>query len=166
MSNDLTAPRERKQYDKEVGMKIIERIAGGETLKTITNSDKRYPSARTFYYWLAKDSDFRQLYQMARELSAYAMDDEALDAARSLMQGTPDGDKTRAMAEMLKQLRWSAEKRNQAMFGANARQAVTVPIVINTTLDLGAAPGAGTKEFPNIYEVKVEQEDETEASED
>lgn len=154
-------------YDRpKVALAIIERVAEGETLRAVVDSDpNHFPTHRTFYAWLAKDPALRELYQAARELSAYSLEEEALEHARMLIRSKPDGDEVRAVAEALKQLRWSAEKRNHTAFGQRPVGQITVPIHIHTSLDMGTGPSQHTEQFPDIYAVELKDPENEEAEE-
>lgn len=158
-----------KRYDKSIAIEIVQRVSEGETLQRIL-ADPRMPSKRTFYGWLADDADLRRVYRMAREFSAYALEEDALETARSL-KDDPNAtrDKISRTAEFLKQARWSAEKRNAHEFGASAKGVVTVPITINTTLDMGKAPDqlSDTEAYALRLETAIdpEKEDDTDTDE-
>lgn len=155
-------PTPLRKKDKKLALRLIEKVAEGETIaKLLIKEDgsKRanLPSRRTFHYWLERDPELRALYAEARELSAYALEEEAIIEARELVRGNPSGDSVRATAELLKQLRWSAEKRNHTNFGSRPLVAPATTVQIFTTLDLGqegAASGPGPS-GTSPYEIEV-----------
>jgi hypothetical protein len=67
-------------FTDEVGLVICERLADGESLRTI-GCDPEMPSQRTIYRWLAANEEFRQQYARARETQADTLFDEILDIA-------------------------------------------------------------------------------------
>ncbi len=142
--------------DEEKGLQVIERVAVGRSLEQIAEVPG-LPSKETFLIWLAMSPALATAYRHAQEVSAYAMEDEALDMLRRLRSSgtTPTQGLLRATQMLVEHLRWAAEKRNPAVYAKQAAQVATVPIQINTNLDLGDNGGTGTKEFPNIYELKA-----------
>lgn len=59
---------------------ILERLAAGESLRTIC-ADDDMPCRRTVFSCMAADADFLHRYRAAREAGAEALVDEALDIA-------------------------------------------------------------------------------------
>lgn len=62
----------------------------------------------------------------------------------------------RATEALASQLRWSAEKRNPQVYAKQQAVNLSVPIQINTSLDMGGSSGTGTAEFPNIYAIEAQ----------
>jgi len=122
-----------------------------------------FPSREVFLGWLMRDPTVAMIYQKAREVSAYSLEDEALALLRERVKTPKSALDLRAAEALVQQIRWAASKRNPQVFSEKSAVNVTVPIQINTTLDLGTSPGQGTAEFPNIYalEAQVTQEVET-----
>lgn len=67
-------------YTSEIAGIICERLADGESLRTI-GCDPELPSQRTIYRWLVQHEEFRQQYARARETQADTIFDEMLDIA-------------------------------------------------------------------------------------
>lgn len=67
-------------FTEEMALTICERLADGESLRTI-GCDPDMPSQRTIYRWLAANEEFRQQYACARETQADTIFDEMLDIA-------------------------------------------------------------------------------------
>lgn len=69
-------------FSDELAASICERIASGESLRSICLSDEM-PSQTTIYRWLQDDRyiQFREQYTHARELQADTIFDEILDIA-------------------------------------------------------------------------------------
>ncbi len=154
-------------YAPELAFKIVEHIAEGRTLKDICDNDDGMPARQTFHRWVSATPELRKAYTAARELSAYAMEEEALDLGRELRKNPGTPQRVRAHEVSMNQLRWSAAKRNAGVFSEKANVSLVVPIQINTTLDMGgeATDSLGTADHPNIYEIEatVEHEDKPEA---
>lgn len=141
--------------DREVAFAMIEQVAFGKTLRELEH-DADLPPMAVFMNWMVQNPEINQLWHKAREISSYALEDEAIHILRALR--AEDGltqNYLRAVNMLVEQLRWSADKRNSSVFGTRNQTSVVVPIQINTSLDLGEGTqvGRGTAEFPNIYEV-------------
>ncbi|UXO93987.1 terminase small subunit [Pseudanabaena phage Pan3] len=67
-------------YGQETADAICERIADGESLRSICR-DEEMPSTSTVCKWLGKSADFAEQYARARELQADALFDDILDIA-------------------------------------------------------------------------------------
>ncbi len=87
MTKKKPAPKKRKTgrpslYTEALAAKICERLAEGETLRSICR-DPAMPDKATVLRWLAdkKKADFREQYVYAREMQADALFDEALEIA-------------------------------------------------------------------------------------
>lgn len=85
-------------YTPEIGAEICERIAAGNSLRTICKAADM-PSDRSVYRWLASNEEFRQQYAHARELQAETLADEILDISNTTVLGvktktTADGVET------------------------------------------------------------------------
>ncbi len=68
------------KYTKKLTQKICERLALGESMRSICDK-KDMPGRRTVLRWLAKHDEFRTLHAEARELQADYHFDEILDIA-------------------------------------------------------------------------------------
>jgi len=67
-------------YSDELVATILERLADGESLRTIT-ADADMPARSTIFDWLANNENFAKQYRVAREAQADALFDELLDIA-------------------------------------------------------------------------------------
>lgn len=141
-------------YDAAVSSVICERIAAGETLRSICTSDGM-PTAVIFRRWsLARKELFEEL-QAARQLSADAFFDEALDKGRELARDPGTAQRVRAFDVLMSQLRWSAGKLDPQRYSDRSSVSFVVPIQIVTSLDLGQE-GVVKSEDANVYEIKAE----------
>ena len=125
------------KYAPELALTICEKVAEGETLFDICKGIGM-PHRSSFARWVMLYKDVAVAYQAARELSAQSLEDEALGLAREL--SGPNNFttvKVRAIDIALQQLRWSATRRDPSKYGQKAKETITVPIQIITTLDLG-----------------------------
>lgn len=133
---------------------VCERIAFGDTLDEAA-SQPGLPTREQFLGWVMRYSELNLLYSKAREVSAFALEDEALAKLKALCKEPGSPQKVSAFKALVEQMRWSAAKRNPQVFSDKAAMNVVVPIQITTSLDMGGGSSIGTKEFPNIYDMKA-----------
>lgn len=153
------------KYEPELALKICEQVAEGRTLKDICN-DAKMPHRSTFNRWVVNYPELSRAYGAAREVSAYSLEEEALELGREIRKEPGTSQKVRAFDVLMNQLRWSASRRNPQVFSEKGSVQVTVPIQINTALDLGEeVQAAVSPDHPNIYELTAEVETEAPAPE-
>lgn len=145
-------------YDPTVALEMCEMIAEGKTLKAICEEHKdRFPARQTFHRWVVNNAELARAYAAARELSAHAFEEEALTLAEELAQKRVPKEQIRAYEVAMNQFRWSAGKRNAAVYSDRNAVKVQVPIQINTTIDLGnESVKQGTSDHPDIYRLEAE----------
>lgn len=68
------------KYSKALADEICERIATGDSVRTIVK-DETMPAMATFFRWLQDKADFREQYEKAKELQADLLADEIMDIA-------------------------------------------------------------------------------------
>jgi len=76
-------------FSEELADEICERIADGESLRSICR-DNEMPSKATVFRWLAEKQDFQDQYTRAREAQADSLVDDMLDIAdgkKALLEG-------------------------------------------------------------------------------
>lgn len=73
-------------FTQELADQICERLANGESLKSICAADGM-PNRATVFRWLGAHADFRDTYARAREAQADALFDEIINIADTPMQG-------------------------------------------------------------------------------
>lgn len=78
-------------YSQELADKICERIADGESLRSICRDDEM-PGTSAVCKWLGKYPEFAEQYARARELQADSLFDDILDIADKGLKGleTPE----------------------------------------------------------------------------
>ncbi len=141
--------------DRRLGLAYCEALAFGRTLADI-ETDPGLPPRDLFLLWVMKDPELAAAFARAREMSSYTLEDEALHLLRLKTKDAKSMVELRAVDLLVQQIRWSAAKRNAQVFSEKAAVNVTVPIQINTSLDMGAGGASNsTKEFPNIYEIEA-----------
>lgn len=157
-------------YSPEIGLKVCERIAEGDTLKDICTIANGMCSRQTFHRWVVIYPELSRAYAAARELSAHALEEEALTMARAIsVDKKASSVHVRSFEVAMNQLRWSASRRNPRVYSERGSVQITVPIQINTALDLGDGPAQSSAEHPNIYTLdasmvqEVEPQDSLEA---
>ncbi len=74
-------------YTPEIAEEILDRLASGESLRTICASSEDFPDIRSVMRWLRKDEDFRQQYARAREIWADSVVDECQHIADTPQEG-------------------------------------------------------------------------------
>ncbi|WP_348644850.1 terminase small subunit protein [Rhizobium sp. SG741] len=74
------------EFTKEIADGICERLAGGESLKSICLAEDM-PHRATVFRWLGAHDSFRDMYARAREAQADALFDEILDIANTPITG-------------------------------------------------------------------------------
>lgn len=135
-----TAGRRPSIYRPELALAICERLAAGETLRSICK-DIAFPTEETFRKWAMNNDVLREAFRMAKELKAHTIFDEALDMAREIRDmESPTAQKVRAFDIAMTHLRWAAGKLHPQDYGERSAITTVVPIQINTTLDLGKGP--------------------------
>ena len=73
-------------YTDEIAAEICERLAQGNSLRTICKAEDM-PSDRSVYRWLEWNDAFRQQYARARETQADTLADEILDISNTTVLG-------------------------------------------------------------------------------
>ncbi len=145
-----TVGRPPSVFRPELALAIIERVAEGETLSEICKGDGM-PTPTTFRRWTLAREEVWEAFQAARELKADSLFDEALDLARAIKKEPGGPQKVRAHDIAMNHLRWAAGKLNPQKYSDRSQINVTVPIQINTTLDLGQR--AGHTEENSVYDL-------------
>ncbi|MBQ0707851.1 terminase small subunit protein [Ochrobactrum sp. AP1BH01-1] len=80
MTEEAPKPGRPSDYTQEVADLICERIADGESLRTICD-DQGMPSRTTVFKWLSRFNEFADQYARAREAQADTLFDEILSIA-------------------------------------------------------------------------------------
>ena len=141
-------------YDHSAALRTLEHVALGRTFDQIERI-RGCPPWSVFSKWLAHSGELALAYERAREVSAYVLEDEAMTLLRRMNEAPGTTQALRSLEMLVAHIRWVAEKRNPRVYAAKSAVSVTVPIQINTTLDMGHT-GSGTSTHPNIYELKAE----------
>lgn len=125
-------------YSTEIADKICERLAEGDSLRTICD-EEGMPSKATVFRWLAKHPEFETVYARAREVQAEVLADEittiADDGRNDLMEilnkdGEPIGWRENGEVLRRSQLRvatrqWIAERMLPHKYGTKIKTELT-----------------------------------------
>jgi hypothetical protein len=141
-------------FDPGLGALMCERIAEGDTLSNMCK-EETMPSRQTFHRWIVNQPELHKAYLAARELSAFSMEEEAIDMARAVRSDPQNAVKVRAYEVALNQLRWSAARRNPRVYSERGQMVITVPIQINTTLDMSEGDSGPPRPPDNVYDLKA-----------
>jgi hypothetical protein len=124
-------------YNPAMALEMCERIADGETLREVCKPGNGFVSYYTFRRWLLMQPELVQAYTEARTLSAIRFEEESIDMAREIRAEPGTAQRVRAYDITMNHMRWVAARRNPQLFSEKAAIKLTVPIQINTNLDLG-----------------------------
>jgi len=68
-------------FSQEIVDEICERIAEGESLRSICKNDPKMPAMSSVFKWLSENKDFSEQYARAREVQAESMAEEIFEIA-------------------------------------------------------------------------------------
>lgn len=145
------------KYEPNIALDIVERIADGELLSKITAADA-IPltiTRSTFLRWVASVPELAQAYASARQLSATAFEEKAIDKAEKTAADPKSPQNVSAASLLVGQYRWSAARRNPTTYSDKGNTQIVVPVTINTTLDMGTGKMGQDVEIPDIYAVEL-----------
>jgi hypothetical protein len=101
-------------YSDAIALVICERLAEGESLKTICE-DENMPARTTVYKWIVEDeSGFADKYARAREAQQDTAVDDLADVAQDTLEGKRDPQAARVYADIIK---WRAAQLNPKKYG-------------------------------------------------
>ena len=127
------------EFTQEIADKICQRIASGESLRTICK-DAASPSSSVIYQWLRTNAVFAKQYAHAREDQADCLAEEMLDVARTSPEriengGVDSGDVAHRRLQ-IDVLKWRAGKLRPKVYGDKQE------IEHSGSIDLGSALNA------------------------
>jgi hypothetical protein len=111
-------------YTEELAAEICERIADGESLRSIC-ALPGMPHRSTVLVWLSAYPDFQSLYAQARVAQADYMDDLILETANSVTPETAHAAKVKISA-----YQWRAAKLKPKVYGERLEVEQTVRAVV------------------------------------
>lgn len=140
--------------NEDLALQVCELVAMGHTLDELCSKDNegRFPAKLTFIRWMLMYPHIKQAYEAALEVRTFSLEDEAIEAVR---RGLNKPSQVPAIRALISQLQWSMEKGNAGRFGQKGVGQITVPIQINTSLDLGQG-GVNVPRPDNAYEITVD----------
>ena len=101
-------------YPPETRQAILDRIASGESLRSIC-ADRKMPVKSIVMEWCETDEEFRTKYARAREAQADVLFEGMSDIESSVLAGDLKPDAARVV---LDSQRWRAEKLKPKVYGA------------------------------------------------
>lgn len=139
-------PSEKKlpPYDPHKGQELCELVAQGQSLRTLCGK-KNMPSWYEVWAWRVQSSEFATKVDQALEMSGHAMFYEALELAREIQENPQNSSKVRATEVLLSHLRWASAKMAPKSYSERGAKEITVPIQINTSIDLGQEDGGSVR---------------------
>lgn len=109
---------------------ILERLANGQTLTTIT-SDPHMPAHSTFWYWCDADADLASKVKAAQAVGQRVLADARLDIAAGGLFSTGDA---RRDEMLVKAINANIAQRNRSEFGEKV-QVDQRQVIVNITKD-------------------------------
>jgi len=117
-------------YSNEIADLICERIADGESLRSIC-SDESMPCRSTVFRWLGLDKAFSDQYARAKEEQAELLADELVDIADEppplTAMGSTDSGAVAAMRLRIDTRKWVASKLKPKKYGDKVQTEVSGP---------------------------------------
>lgn len=156
-------------YGPEIRQTLLERIADGESVRSICRSDGM-PAISAVMRWLAEDESFREQYARAKEMGAEAMAEDILDIADNAkndwMERLGDdqpagyilnGDHVRRSALRIDARKWLLAKTMPKKYGDKVTQehigANGGPIETKSSLDVS---GLSAEQLKAIASIKLD----------
>lgn len=126
-------------YSADIAQKICERLASGESVRTICASGEM-PSESTVFLWLLKHDSFSEQYARARKSRADARVERIDQVIQDMRTGAIDYNQARVEIDAIK---WQSGKENSERYGDKVRNELTDPnggpatlnVVIRSVLD-------------------------------
>ncbi|MBB6424962.1 terminase small subunit protein [Sphingopyxis sp. JAI128] len=107
-------------YSKDIAAEICERLADGNSLRSICRDDNM-PDKGTVFRWLAAHEEFRDQYTCAREAQADTLFDEMLDiaddASKDVIEGAADPEHIQRTKLRIETRKWMAGKLRPKKYG-------------------------------------------------
>lgn len=132
-------PDRPTEYTDEVFFSVLERHAGGATLRTIARDDAEAPTPTTMRRWLIGRSDRMRAFEDASILHAHALMEQGTDLGRAA--ATASQQRVKGLQVATQALFKAAALKAPSHYGDRAGAGPGVTVNINTTLDLSDAGG-------------------------
>lgn len=101
-------------YSFELCIEVCDRIADGENIKTILNSDDRFPSFPTWCKWKRENTELLNLYVNSIQDKGESVDSKIDEIWEGCRTGLYDASTANVLIQTLK---WKASKYYPKMFG-------------------------------------------------
>lgn len=148
--------------EQAISWAVLQSILLGATPKMI--EEEGGPSQAIILNWLQRDQVFTQLYNRAREVSAYALEHRIMELSEDMDQWKGNNpDRTRRRNAHIENLKWAARVRNPGVFSDKATIQVKVPIQINTNIDMGE--DEASRQVGNTFVIEADVQREVSAAE-
>ena len=140
------------RYTAEIADEICERLASGESLRSICRND-HMPGQTTVFRWLSENTEFWEQYARAREAQAECLADELVEIADEV-QDTDDMVKVQAAKLRIDTRKWAASKLKPSRYGDRPDHNVNNTTTVITRMEIVA-----------VYPPAYEEDDGTDALE-
>ena len=121
-------------YTDELADAICQRVAAGESMRTIC-ADDGMPSRQTVLNWLEAHPAFLAKHARAREAQADVMDERIMDAAEACTPETAPADRVKIDA-----FKWRAARLNPKRYGDRTTLAGDPENPVRQVIDYANAP--------------------------
>jgi hypothetical protein len=118
-------------YSFELCIEICDRIADGENIKTILNSDDRFPSFPTWCKWKRENTELLNLYVNSIQDKGESVDSKIDEIWEGCRTGLYDASTANVLIQTLK---WKASKYYPKMFGDKVQTEHSGEVKTTTTL--------------------------------
>lgn len=102
------------EYDFDLCVEICDKLADGQNIKRILNSESHYPDWTTFRRWKLNNEELRTLYINSQQDKAIALENELDDLRDSLLAKEIDPATYNTLAQTIK---WKMAKFYPKVFG-------------------------------------------------
>lgn len=107
------------EYDYNLCIEICDKLADGDNIKRILNSDTNYPNWTTFRRWKQLNSELSTLYINSQQDKAIALENELDDLRDMLLSKEIDASTYNTLAQTIK---WKMAKFYPKVYGDKIQQ--------------------------------------------
>ena len=119
------------EYDFDLCVEICDKLADGDNIKRILNSDTNYPNWTTFRRWKQLNSELSTLYINSQQDKAIALENELDDLRDMLLSKEIDASTYNTLAQTIK---WKMAKFYPKVFGDKIQQEHSGEVKTTTTV--------------------------------
>jgi hypothetical protein len=102
------------EYNFDLCIEVCDKIADGQNIKSILNSDEKYPSFPTWCKWKRENAELLNLYVNSIQDKGESVDAQIDEIWQGCKEGTYDASIANVLIQTLK---WKASKYYPKMFG-------------------------------------------------